>query len=494
MRTHCWLLAIVVGLALVAGAVSAQPPDDRVPQLIRQLGSDQFSEREAAVVALDSIGTPALPALQQALRSEDPEVRRRARLLITRIEKRVEASQLLAPRRVHLIYQDTPVSAAVADFARKTGFPILLQGDTSKLSNRKVTLNTGEVPFWEAFTQFCTAAGLSERGSTQPALNSAIAKDDPKQIIVKQVILRHRVYGSQPVDNRLLLNDGKPLLLPMVSAGALRVRALPASALTNSDGETSFTLDVTPEPSLICHGIVDIRIDRAIDEHGQVLAQPAAWGGTHVQTSGDVMMINGVAIWEGDEEMPASNPRQMPVRLRTAKQASKLLKEVRGTLATKVQTAPQPVLTVNNILHAAGKTVRSDEAGSLKVHEATRLNNGFLRLRVRLESLSPNLPNGLGRVFRVNGQGMVRVIRAGQEVPGSTGSELRLLDAKGQELQLVSNSNTQSDFNINGVVAQELDLTFKSQPGQGEPAKLVLMGRRTVALEVPFTLKNVPLP
>jgi hypothetical protein len=244
----------------------------------------------------------------------------------------------------------------------------------------------------------------------------------------------------------------------------------------------------------MCCGIVDIRIDRAIDEHGQVLTQPATWAASLGATSGDVMMANGVAIWEADEETPTSNPRQMLIRLRTAKRESNQLKEVRGTLATKVLTAPQPVLTMDHILLSAGQTVRSDDGGSLKVHEVTRLNNGTIRLRVRLESFSSNIPNGVGRVFRANGQGFVRVVRGAQELPGGYGSELKLLDAKGQGFQLVSNSNTQSDFNVNGVVAQEFDLVFKPQAGQGEPASLVLMGRKTVALEVPFMLKDVPLP
>lgn len=490
MRTHAWLLAVGVGWAL-AFAVSAAPPDDRVAQLIRQLGSDQFAERAAADTALDALGPAALSALQLARHSEDPEVSRRAHSLVARIEKRVEAGQLLAPKPVRLVYRDTPVSMAVTDFARKTGYPILLQGDTSKLAGRKITLDTGEVPFWEAFAQFCQAAGLCERSQTQTTPNQAISKDEQRQIIVKQVILRHRVYGNQPpVDNRLMLGDGAPQRLPVCNAGAIRIRGLPGPATAAAGDETCFTLELTPEPGLLCHGIVDVRIDRAVDEHGQVLVQPATWGGANAQASGEVLVMNGAVIWDGDNETVAGNPRQMPVRLRSAKQASKTLKEVRGTLATKVQTAPQPVLTVNNILQSAGQTVRSDEAGLLKVHEVTRMKVGHIRLRVRLETFAPNLQNGVGRVFRVNGQGIVR----GQPVPGGSGTEMQLLDATGQGFQLVSNSNTQHEFNVNGSVAQEFEMIYRPQAGQGEPVKLVLLGRKTVPLEVPFTLKDVPLP
>jgi hypothetical protein len=36
--------------------------------------------------------------------------------------------------------------------------------------------------------------------------------------------------------------------------------------------------------------------------------------------------------------------------------------------------------------------------------------------------------------------------------------------------------------------------TFKPAADQGEPVKLVLKGQRTVCIEVPFTLYDVPLP
>ncbi len=38
--------------------------------------------------------------------------------------------------------------------------------------------------------------------------------------------------------------------------------------------------------------------------------------------------------------------------------------------------------------------------------------------------------------------------------------------------------------------------TFLCQPGkdQGQPAKLVYSGRKRVTIDIPFTLKDVPLP
>ena len=46
-----------------------------------------------------------------------------------------------------------------------------------------------------------------------------------------------------------------------------------------------------------------------------------------------------------------------------------------------------------------------------------------------------------------------------------------------------------------GLSSRELTLTVNMNgKGNSKPAKLVLKGSRTVDVEIPFTLKNVPLP
>jgi RNA polymerase sigma factor (sigma-70 family) len=60
-----------------------------IERLIAQLGSEQFTEREAATTALEKIGEPAYGALHRAAEtSSDVEVRRRAEGIIGRIEQR----------------------------------------------------------------------------------------------------------------------------------------------------------------------------------------------------------------------------------------------------------------------------------------------------------------------------------------------------------------------------------------------------------------------
>jgi RNA polymerase sigma factor (sigma-70 family) len=136
----------------------------RMGRLIRQLGSERFAERELAAKELDKIGSLALEPLREAAQSADPEVRRRAAELADKIEQRQENEEVLRAQRVHLRYKDTPLYEALRDFQEKCGYPLSIRDADGKLKKRKVTLDTGEVTFWEALDQFCKAAGLVEEG------------------------------------------------------------------------------------------------------------------------------------------------------------------------------------------------------------------------------------------------------------------------------------------------------------------------------------------
>jgi len=53
-----------------------------VDSLVRQLGDERYDQREAATKALAEIGWPALKRLEEAAKSDDPEVRLRARKIV----------------------------------------------------------------------------------------------------------------------------------------------------------------------------------------------------------------------------------------------------------------------------------------------------------------------------------------------------------------------------------------------------------------------------
>jgi hypothetical protein len=71
---------------LAAAALRAGPETAEAERLVRQLGSDDFAEREAATKALLRLGQAAFPALRNARHSQDVEVRRRAEELWDRLD------------------------------------------------------------------------------------------------------------------------------------------------------------------------------------------------------------------------------------------------------------------------------------------------------------------------------------------------------------------------------------------------------------------------
>jgi len=87
--------------------------EDATASLVRQLGSQQFEERECAGLALEGMGDKALPALAQACRDPDIETRRRALLLHKRIQERMLSARLSGLFSVRLL----PPSGETKDIA-----------------------------------------------------------------------------------------------------------------------------------------------------------------------------------------------------------------------------------------------------------------------------------------------------------------------------------------------------------------------------------------
>jgi hypothetical protein len=235
--------------------------------------------------------------------------------------------------------------------------------------------------------------------------------------------------------------------------------------------------------------VLAVRIDRAITDQGQVLAEPtAALAAPFADSPGEEIVI----IWDGMAELPANllgDPGQVVVRLRLPGQPARHLRELHGTIALQVQTAPEPLVTVDGILQAVGRTVRGSDGSWLKVIEVQHEEKG--ELRVQVEAAPPHRELILGGVpARVifsrgwwGGRGtLVPLTLIGAE-------QLVLLDSHGRKVPPAKNSGPEA--NGNGK-AWEFTLIYPS--GQGEPARLVYIGRRTVTIEVPFLLKDVPLP
>jgi hypothetical protein len=247
----CLLGIALAGLIGMPAPVSGRADDDdkevqaKVAKLVEQLGDDAFATRNAASKALDEIGAPALDALREAMKSSDAEVRRRATALVATIEARTSTSRILTPKMVELKYKDTPLSEAIADFSKKSGYPLNLIDVDGKLKSKKITLDTGKVTFWEALEKFKVAAGLEEAdpntlaqpgrggpavdlpaigapgfgGGAAPGVPPAVLDRLKEAIKRRDEILKKRLKdaekpdGDKPVDDSpvALIQDEKPI-------------------------------------------------------------------------------------------------------------------------------------------------------------------------------------------------------------------------------------------------------------------------------------------
>lgn len=475
-------IRILLGVLVLGGVVSTRAAEPNVVRLIGQLGSDTYADREDAGKALEAAGAAALPLLRKAAEGDDPEVRRRAAGLVRRIERRIENAKLLVAPRVRLLFKDVPVAEAINRLSEAVGGDVRFDGDAARIAGRRITLDTGEVPYWEAFDHFCREAGLVEK------LRTASRERDNGS--VEQVIIFNGqvIRTNEPPDNRILLTDGKPAPLPTATLGPFRVRALPPGTpvpgASKVEGELLVGLDAAVDPRLRWDRLLSLRVRKAVDDQGQELTAvvtPPAERAARSSTTSSVVIVNGRTSRTEDES------RQVGVRLRAGSKAAKKLTELSGTASVLVLLPAEPLLTVDDVLKASGKTTDGVAGSAFKVVEVTKEGNGLVRLKAHVQPPESEMADGLPLYFTT--RVVVRGQMLGDEPAPLHGASYALRDEKGQAYQLVDVDTPSSRGGPREVI-----LTFLQKNGQGEPAKLEFSARRGVVIDVPFTLTDVPLP
>jgi len=546
-----WLcLSLVVGLAL-AGYALLQPSaaagqdDDRVAQLITQLGNSKYAEREKAQRDLEVLGMPALEQLRKAVNDADLEISRRSQELLKKLEDKLAAAILLAPKKVKLSFKDTPVTEAIQELQKQSGYKIIVQEDHVSLATRMVTLETGEVTFWEAFDKVCQAGGLREevRLEANPIDNrsSSIQRvlqqqqklvlvpppiQPPQQKLVpvpKQAPLpvpqplplpvpKAQVMGKAlnlmfakgnvgPLTTNppgvIVVRDSTPATVPTSYHGAVRMRLLPASQTTaaavqpRQEREALFLLEVTPEPRLQQFSVISQpRIDKATDDQGQTLA---------MVMEPTVADLNAWQIAEivrlFDQPVFGLAPHHATLRLKLGEKQAKSLKELTGTLTVRAQSpTPDALITVADVMKAAGQTAKGQGDGSIFVQNIEKQVDGAYRVQIRFQGPQHLFPANNAMVDLQLRLGNAQAIQGTMNVSPSDGTALPVLvDANGKALAL-EQIPQMSSMIANGQLTQLVTMVFRAGAGIGEPAQMVLFGHRLVTARVPFRFEGVPLP
>ncbi|MFO0798537.1 MAG: hypothetical protein U0804_13755 [Gemmataceae bacterium] len=462
-----WLAAVgAVGIA--AGAPAADPAD-----LARRLGVPVPAEREAATRALAALGPAALPALEAAAASPNPEVARRAAPLLARARLTADSANRLRAAPVRLRLHAVPLRDAVGMVRDVTGAEVQLAGVADV--TRPVTCDTGAVPPWEAVAAFARAAGLREAVDAEVGIPAP-----PPQA-------RNRSYYAPPpplgpADVPVRFVDGSAEL-PAVRTGAVRVTALPPDFPGGRiDGQRTLYLDVTPLPGAKWEGAVGVRLTRVVDDTGRTGArghdapppQPPVFA-FEPPAAGRVLIAPLPPI---EIQPPATrpNPRVVAVPIRPGSADARVLSVLEGEVFGEVAAAGEELAALPDV--AAGR-VGVGVGGRLAVREIGT-HAGRVRLTVELEAPSP-----WERLRRRQPDGPLWPDVA---APVGAGYTVRATDTAGRELPAATRPTPRvSDDGVVKSVAWEL-----SYPTT--PARLVVVGPRVVPVVVPFTLANVPLP
>jgi hypothetical protein len=487
---------IVAGSPLTFTASAENQPD--IPQLVRQLGSQQFAARQAATIILENLGGPALTELSKAAQGSDPEVRWRAAELSQRISRRMEAARLLDSHPVHVVAQNILVVDAVADFAKETGVSIKTVGNHLSITGKSVDLDIDAKNFWEALDQLCRQTGLTEfslasghnQGGPTPTVTELGQITMARRIRDEMGILTDVQNGSS---NEIALVAGDPVDLPTFYGGAVRIRAVPARMFgmerPTVDGPRVL-LDVAPQPHLAWRGVLEVRVGQAIGDRGQSLTQSIST----VRVGADAANPRNVGFSDLNR-YPHLNkpvPQRIAIDLKPGDQPTISLSRLEGSVIAQMQTPLEPIITVEPILKAAGRTFKTREGLCLKVVDVCREAEDRVRVQVSLQDPTAGRIGLAGRralpgnrILLGNGQPIM-------ETPmPSPWTSFSLLDDKNHRYGLRGVEN-RVQGQPNGV-SQESSLTYVRNPGQGKPAKFVFSGQRTVILEIPFKLKDIPV-
>jgi hypothetical protein len=480
-----------LGIALLAAPPLAAQPPDPLDAKVRALAHPRYAEREKAARDLEAAGEPALKALREAAHSGDEELRARAAVVADRIERSVRSQRLLAAPKLALKFDQTPLEKAVTEFVARSQRRVVLDKAAVKNPNRTVTLDTGEIPYWEAVHAFYRAAGLVEDDEPFAAPPPGSGPGPGQRAI-------RRLQGPGTT-NAIRLIDGEPVSA-IVCDRAFRVRALPPGFAQNAyddlKGEVTFHLDVEAAPGLALREIVGVEVRKATAEDGRSLAPaypaPPAVGGLGYEEQlilKQVMIANGNLVMEGLRGGSAQG-----VTLKTEGLRPKRLAELHGVVVARVVTPPEPLVTVARLLRPGTREATADGT-TVQVKDVTTGADKRVVVQVRVVTRTDLMDDVLNVPLQVRGR--VRpFIRINRGPGGAAGQlpDLKVHDTAGLPIRGLSAQVTGMTYDGTTMV-QDVRLSFEKPASLGDDQlSLVLVGRRAAVVELPFVLKDVPLP
>lgn len=504
-------LAIAIVPLLLCGSLTAiEEPKPavgtQIQQLVAELGNADFATREAAEQELDRLGETALEDLRSACQSSNAETARRARVLVGRIERRLDNERTVAATVAELDIVDASLDEVLKELSKQSGYKLTSHRGGPEKS---LTLKTGKVPFWEAVVRLCDAADLqiaSVSGFVSPAssfVDTSPSRPTPLPSIGGRTTGRTRNAAETVSSPNIVLEPrGKGPKRPTAIFGAVMVEAMPLPTVTGEEPAEFALLQIWPEPKLNWQEVKSLHVERATDRagqlHSQAPADPVASVATKViqgngfiavqQANGGVILINQNGnVPVASQHGPRATPRQAIVKLKPGEVPADALKELTGVVHGTVRSKSEPLVMLSNM--KPGEQAEGSHPSGVELRATVaRKENGIWEATVELSyDQSTILPSNQA------GEG-----RGASRLGGGSSLGIRVTDAAGKEYDL-STRSTRTTIRGGGFGRQNQVIrgfTFQmTVPGgkAGPPECVSFWGTFPKSVAVPFELTDVPL-
>jgi hypothetical protein len=251
-------------------------------------------------------------------------------------------------------------------------------------------------------------------------------------------------------------------------------------------------LQVSSEPRLNANDALDLKIDRALDDRGRALQAFPVKSEPNDEPEEFVRWPNGRS------GPPPSVPRSGPVgvRVRRGEAGAKRLRELAGVATVQLFVA-EPAVELARPGAAIGKSVAGTGGASLRLAGYTAVEGGGILMTAQVQlpfgvQLPQSATDLVGAMVRPWG-GIPPQEADLSAASGTDFQGLSLEDGQGRRFAVVNGAGE-----ILGLTPQGFTLrvtaTFQPAAAGAEAAKLVFTARRPRAVEVPFVLRDVPLP
>jgi hypothetical protein len=447
------------------------PSAREAERLVEGLGSGDYREREAATRRLDELGPLALDALRAACKSDNPEIADRAKDLVRKIERRMASDRLVAPTLVGLDAKDAPLDDILAALSKQAGCDIVLGGSKAEeLAAKKLTLETGKVPFWLAVLKVCDAAGLQVAGAGGFVAPGTAPYRAPRDA---------QIRVATNVDRAVVLEAREGKKRPASVHGAVLVEAIDAPKLAPA-GQASTVIQFWPEPRVSWQSVSSVTLAKAMDDKGRRLTHDTSVAPPR-PTNGRIS--DGTASTIGVGDRSGLNVRQALVKFRPGEWATPVASELTGAAFALVRTPAEPLVTLT--LDPAKRVEVTGKSGTEARAELSSADGKtFVTVQVAHDRVA------------------VQPALARDELPGvATAGEgnrtvhgVRVTDADGRAfpLSLADARDDSTRGRPTTTLYLKLELAVVKD-GPTKPAKLTFWATTAKPVEVPFMLKDVPL-